>query len=475
MKSVGPLRPGGKQGARLRELAFQARHDFATYCAFVAPWPLAEHQFEFMRPVSTVEAEPGAEVILAGPPQWGKTYLATIFALQWIFGRAYMADARCDVRSAILATYNQARSNQLSLAVRQAFEDPAHRARLVFRDVTLREGSAHQWVLNRQPPNEPTLYATGVGGGTGYPAQLILLDDYVKGLTEAMSEAVQRHAWEWWTGSMQARRQRHTRVMLAATRWGSDDLVGRLKHEPGSRWEETAVPAIHTAADGTRTSRWPERAPLDFLDRQAEAVGPLTFSAMYLCEPCPSHGLVWDRAWFDQARYRAGEHPDPAGLEMACAWDLAATDYATSDYTGYCRGGMDKAGHIWIFNAGRERYTPQGFRQAVEYGFGGGRSELAVLEEDNVARWLMRDGFRDLQRPVVGIDAIHDKVTRAKTVRHLAETGRVHVPLNAEGEELIRTVVAFPSDRYDDEHDAFTNLLRRLNARAGMVTDIFYV
>lgn len=467
MQSAPPApRPAGDD---LRQLAFEARHDFEAYCRLCAPWPLAPHQRVYMAPVDRIECTPGAQEMLAAWPQSGKTSIATVLGLQWILGRSYCTPQLGDIRSVILASYNTTKADSISGAVQAAFTDPGHPARLVWPDVKLTAGGKGQWSLNKQPSNEPTFVSIGVGGGTGYPAQLIWLDDYVKGLEEAFSEAYHENTKLWWAGSMMARKQggdAATRTMVTATRWSERDLVGQILAEQRDRWHYTALPATIGEGDDRR-SRWPEKYPLEHLDLVREQQGPRYFNALFMCNPTPAEGLVWKREWFDQARYKPGEAPDPSLLTMCCAWDCTppkeqAKDPSKTDYVGYCRIGRDSKGEFWVYKAGRDKYTAEGLRQAVAYGFGGSRNEVAAVENDANGKWVM-SGLQGCGRALVPIDPVADKVTRAKLVSPLAETHRVHICLDAEGEELIRTLCAFPNDPHDDVHDALVNGLRRLN------------
>lgn len=453
------------QRDRVMEAAYLARHSFAHYCAFVARWPLAPHQRHFIAPVVRLARWPGQAECLSAWPQAGKTSLATALASQWLLGQSYGADLPGDIRSIILASYNERKAHGLSRAVRAAFEDPRHPARWVFPEVTIREGGEGTWCLSDQPANEPSFVAIGVGGGTGYPAQCILIDDWVKGYAEATSLAYQDAIWEWHTGTILARMQAGTRVMVTATRWMAEDYVGRLLQAGGFQY--TAVPA-ETGEGERRRATWPERFPLEHLDRIQAEGGARNYATLYLCTPTPAEGLVWRRDWFDGQRFWPGGAPDPRELaEVVTAWDatppkeqLKRSDGDT-DFVGYARVGRDRNGHFWVLNAGRRRMTSDEMRRAVAAGCGGGLGEAAVIERDANGRWLL-SLLRDCGRSLIGIDPIADKITRAKQVSHLAETSRIHVCDDESGEELLRTLCAFPNDAHDDEHDALVHALRRL-------------
>ena len=449
---------------RLREAAYEARHSFAAYCSLASPFMLADHQWEYAPPIIRVEDTEGAREIVTGAPQHGKTTVTTLRGLEWILGRGVLG--LNNVHSAMIAAYNESRAADLCGAVRDAFADRYSYTRLVFPEAELEEPAGKtSWRFKGRPIEEPTLSAYGVGGGTGYPTQLIIVDDYVKGIEEAMSEAYQRQTWHWWTGTMRARMQAQTRVVVTATRWLEEDLPGRLLASE-EEWHYTAVPAIRHHEDGTREARWPERFPLEFLDAQAVALGARDFATLYQCDPTPASGDVWRREWFDAGRYQPGGAPEL--VVIATFWDTAFEKGSTADYTAWVRAGIDGSGHVWVLDAGHRRMEFPELVAAIEAGCGHGYEEAAVVEQAASGRSAIH-ALQAQKRSVIPIKADRDKGARARAVTPLAEAGRVHVPDTQAGELIIRECTQFPRGSHDDVHDAFVHALTYLQRSAAPI------
>lgn len=98
------------------------------------------------------------------------------------------------------------------------------------------------------------MMCAGVGGPiTGKGAHVFVVDDFVKNAEEAGSRTIRENIWDWWTSTARTRLEPNGAIIIMATRWHSDDLIGRLidskyHNEKGSReeWEVFNFPALAT-------------------------------------------------------------------------------------------------------------------------------------------------------------------------------------------------------------------------------------
>jgi hypothetical protein len=186
-------------------------------------------------------------LIVCMPPRSGKSELVSKWFPTWFLENfperkviltSYEADFAAKwggrVRDLIV-------ENQDSLTVRLAAKNPAQHY-----FATTEEGS---------------MACAGVGGPiTGKGANILIIDDYVKNSEEANSLTMREKTWDWWTSTARTRLEPYTEpktlqkiqpaVIVMATRWHSDDLIGRLvdpkfSNSGGEReqWEVFVFPA----------------------------------------------------------------------------------------------------------------------------------------------------------------------------------------------------------------------------------------
>ena len=108
----------------------------------------------------------------------------------------------------------------------------------VFPDVGLAGDSraANHWTTT----TGGTYIAAGTGGAiVGRGGDLIILDDVVKGDSEAHSETVQEQTCRWYVSDLLSRRHKDSVMVVIGTRWTDTDLMGRLlaeMDEGGDAW-----------------------------------------------------------------------------------------------------------------------------------------------------------------------------------------------------------------------------------------------
>ncbi|AJE32533.1 terminase large subunit [Corynebacterium humireducens NBRC 106098 = DSM 45392] len=158
------------------------------------------------------------------------------------------------------------------------------------------------------------LYAVGVGGSlTGQPADVLVVDDPLKGMAEADSQVEREKVITWWESVAQTRLAPGAPVIIIQTRWHEADLVGhvlaqdKLRAEP--LWKVVNIPAVATpgvpdalnrpAGEAMDSARG--RTPDDFA-RIRQDVGERVWSALYLGQPTPAGGGLFSQVDFNRHR-----------------------------------------------------------------------------------------------------------------------------------------------------------------------------
>ncbi len=323
------------------------------------------------------------------------------------------------------------------------------------------------------------VYCVGVGGAlTGRPADLLLIDDPVKGRAQVESELYRERQWDWWENDAATRLGSDSRVVLVMTRWHEDDLAGRLlRHEPGE-WTVINLPAVAESPDDPLGRAPGETVQDDVRGRDAqffakvrERRGPYVWSSLYQGRPSPPEGGILPRGrwqWYNEPRWTVAPDGrrwllDSGGLVYQ-SWDLAFKGGDGSDFV---------VGQVWqrfgandyLLDQVRGRMT---FTQTVE-----ALRDLAwrwpestaKLVEDKANGPAVIDTLSDEVRGIVPVNPLGGKIARAHAVSPYVHAGNVHLPVAELApwvHELVEECAQFPTGRHDDQVDALTQALAYL-------------
>lgn len=216
-----------------------------------------------------------------------------------------------------------------------------------------------------------------MGGITGNPGDLIIIDDVIKTMEDANSATAKRKHLEEWDGSIQTRFQDDTKVLICATRWAEDDLSGRLierSREPGYNGppvEVIAFPAFAEPLDeemrtDEELAEWRDvigRKYDDhlegqhsrgfYLEKRPPSMDAFTFDALYQCKPGSREGGMFPPGNWQS--YRHDEIPEMA--QVVRCWDMAATE-GGGDWTVGTKMGISVDGRLFVLDRQRFRKSP---------------------------------------------------------------------------------------------------------------------
>lgn len=434
----------------------------------------APHHWRIAQALEAIERGDIDRLVLTVPPRHGKSTLASINFPAWFLGRN--PDSRI-----IAASYASTLAYRFSRQARNLLAHP-----LWPFDVQTAGDLANvqTWDI---ADHRGGYLAAGVGSGiAGHGADVLLVDDPVRNAEEADSETYRENTWDWFNQDAVTRLEPGGRIVLIGTRWHEDDLIGRALAS-GEAWERIDLPAL----DHEARALWPERFSADALARIKTQIGSRAWEALYQQRPSAAEGGTFKRHWW-RFWHHPGQPLPPVPARMAdgsvhlcpclplppfwdehlASWDMTFKDTKDSDYV---------CGQIW--GAWRaDRYLLDQTLAQLDF-----PATLAAFRElserwPRARRKLVEDKangpavIATLRNDIAGIVAVEPdggKVSRANAVTAEVESGNAYLPhprLAPWVDAYIEELANFPTGKHDDQVDATSQALLRLQAQTGSTT-----
>jgi hypothetical protein len=209
------------------------------------------------------------------PPQHGKSTAAEDFTA-WTAGR------NPDFKT-IYASYGESLGTRMSLNLQRMLTSVRYRE--VFPELRI---GLTGWTMNtgliEHVRHSGSFRNTTIEGKiTGMELNLGILDDFVKGRSEANSKTTRDSTWNWVTDDFMTRFAKDSAFLTICTRWHIDDVLGRLK----KKWPEMRILTFPALAE--KDERWrkkgeplfPEHKPLAMLLEQKALMTEASWAAEY--------------------------------------------------------------------------------------------------------------------------------------------------------------------------------------------------
>lgn len=414
-------------------------------------WPYQNYIYKRLDKITRKESK---RLMLFVPPRHGKSELVTVRYAAWRL--------ELDPKLRIIVTgHNQKLANKFSRKIRRivGYENDV---------ISIEKKAADEW----ETVDGGGLCAVGVGSGiTGFGADLIIIDDPIRGRADAESVNNRDRVWEWFNDDLHTRLEPGGSMILIQTRWHEDDLAGRLlkeMEEGGEQWDVIKLPALAEEDDplgrkeGAALCR--ARFSEEALHAKKKKLGTYSFSSLYQQHPTPAEGGRFKKEWFSQIVTSA-----PEGLRWCRGYDLAISTKTSADYTASFRCGLDKkTGNLYIADGFRKRIE---FAEQLRYIVGRISEERDTehgIEEALHGKAIMQELWREQRISASrfrGIKAVGDKFTRSLSWANRAEAGKVFLVRGPWIDEFRDEVCIFPHGRHDDQVDAVSIAVQMMESK----------
>jgi hypothetical protein len=295
-------------------------------------WQPAAHLLYLASEIAKELMEGNAHLIVMMPPRHGKSELLSVWTSLWwldLFPEDLI----------MLATYGADLSQGFSRRVRDMLVElggiddkpsPEHKLGGRPRLRTRVKGDVMQ-AGHFLTPQGGGMTAVGIGGPiTGRGANILFVDDYVKNAEDAGSPTNQQKTYDWFTSTAYTRLEPGGSVVVLATRWDKNDLIGQLianQHEFQGTWRIIEIPALafDTGVDplGRKPGEplWPERYPLKRLLQIKSMLGTYFWNALYQQRPIQKADVKFEEGLLEEVTAL----PHYSTLRRIRSWDLAGT------------------------------------------------------------------------------------------------------------------------------------------------------
>lgn len=427
-------------------------------------------------------------LLLSVPPRHGKSFTVTETLPSWFLG--HHPDG-----NVIIASYEGTFAEAFSRRNRDKFNDYACD---VFR---VDANDKVQGVALWETKAGGRCRAAGLKGGiTGFGAELFIIDDPIKNREAAMSEAILAKIHDEMGPSVQSRIHPGGKLIVIQTRWVENDVIGFIE----KNWSEFIYKTINLPCE----CEDPENDPLGrklgdslmgehlgdydippricndnkWLKSKKLLVmageGEHTWNALYQGHPSAQNGNLFKESWWQLYSRSNIRFNDFEFTLLSVDATFKKTD--TSDSVSMQLWGLAQ-NHVYLYKLINKRMgfveTCNKIRQIVK-DFPS-IDQLLVEDKANGSAIIDTLHYIEGMPPVVGVNPLGGKYSRAQAVSPFVATGAVHIPndfteeesreIEWDGNEILaphkRFILQhsrFPFAKHDDMVDANTQALTRM-------------
>lgn len=403
------------------------------------------HHERICEALEAVERGEVKRLIITVPPRHSKSTLVSQLFPSWYFGRH-------PDKAVILASYNDGLAASFGGSVRDIIGGPNYRTVFDVR-VSSSNSARGEWLIEGSP-ERASMLSSGVGGGaTGYGANVLIIDDYLKNAEDASSSTIRQKQWEWYTSTARTRLQPNGAIVICATRWHSDDLIGRiLASESADEWTVIHFPAISEQGEAL----WPDFYSIEDLEAIRKDVGETVFQALFQGRPVPVGGNMLKSEWLQVAPMSL--------LALSKEWILVyGVDPSTGvgeDYTAICKMRWSPAhGRAIVVDVIVKRWDFPTLVKRLEEEYAIDKPAKIMFESVAFSAWGAQHLTASTKLPVVESKTKKSKEIRLTSAGALGtqfETGRILLsPIETPGiVEFRKQWAEFPAGKHDDALDS---------------------
>jgi len=420
-------------------------------------WIPAKHLSYISVKVAQAIAKGNGRIIVSMPPRHGKSSLLSTWTPVWALEHFPSSQI-------MVTSYGADLSQDFGREIRNILQSNQQQLKSQIKKDSNR-------VAKFETDSGGSVTSIGMSGAiTGRGADILLVDDYIKELKEALSPTFRDQIWNWFVTVAMTRLEPGASVIIVATRWHSDDLIGRILKRFPKDWEYIRFPGLAEPNDplgrAVGDPLFPERISKQSLIENKALLGTVYFNALYQQTPVDETSQLANPEWL----HIVDEVPYPHLCKYLRVWDFAASALE-GDYTV---GGLfafdSKTQQLYLVNILRKQFSAGQVEQLVKAtaDFDGLNTSILIEQEPGASGLQLVDHFKRNVLPhhiVKSIRATTSKEVRAQPMLAAAEAGGISLVKGPWNAAYLEEFGTFPGGEHDDQIDVTSMAFNELVAR----------
>lgn len=431
---------------------------------------------------------PFKRLMIFAPPGSAKSSYASVLFPAWYLGR--------NPRDCLIqGSYNDTLASRFGRRARNAYASQEHFK--VF-GVGLGKSAEGDWETAEGGEYFSFGMKTGV---TGRRADLVVIDDAIKGRKEADSPTERNNVWETYKADVRTRMKPGAAIVFICTRWHEDDPAGRILPPEalgksgwftaldGEEWYVISLNAVIETKEEAENDilgrqvgeiLWPEWFTEKMLLQEKRTQGERNWASLYKQMPRPDEGGILKRTNWK----RWGGSKPPKCEYVVSVYDTAFEEGEENDYSARTTWGIfwheedpppmkpsNDPMAKWkvkpppggrycaiLLEAWEEKVEFPALRSEAKAHYRKFRPDQVLIEKKASGHSLLQE-LRKAQIPVKPLKADRSKLARAHAASVVLEDGCIYCmdydrwPQFSWVKNVIDRCASFPTGRYNDIGD----------------------
>lgn len=425
-------------------------------------WTPEKHLVYASHRITNTIMRGNGRLCISMPPRHGKTRLVTETLIPWFL-------EKFPGRHVMLISYNQEMADEVGGKAKDMIQT---REDLFAYRIRHDRARVEQFETDRGS----IVRFSGINTGqTGKGAHLIIIDDYIKGIDQAFSPTERENMWLKFLANIYTRMEPGCTLIIMATRWHSDDLIGRITTktkdlDAADKFEYICFPAICEDVEDVLGRKkgdalFPSRFPVSRLNTiKALNTGGVIFESLYQQHPIDTLSVFANSTWL-KILPSTHELLDPMRMNLCRAWDFAATQDAGDFTCGTLAGRIGLGRQMFVKNVIKKKLSPFKIEELIRRTAVADGTDVTVLlevEPGSQGTALVEHYQRNVLKEfdVVACPAGNrSKLVKAQPFLASAESGNVYLEESAWNADYAENFGKFPPASGHGDEDVDTSAM----------------